>query len=100
MADALWRWITSGASSPPPSLSPQRRERLIDTLRALDGRLAEASTRDIAAALFGVCRLPAGREWKSHDLRSRTRRLVDSGVELMQGGYRGLLRANARRLQR
>lgn len=100
MAAALWRWISSGASISPSDLSPQRRARLINTLRALDGRLAEASTRDIAAALFGADRLPAGREWKSHDLRSRTRRLIDSGVELMQGGYRDLLRTKPRRLQR
>ena len=34
--------------------------------------------------------------WKTHDLRNRTIRLVQSGLELMRGGYRGLLRPKRR----
>lgn len=88
----LWRGLTGGdPGRDPATLSPARRERLILGLRALDGRLAYASYREIAAALFGPNRLPE-RGWKSHDLRDRTIRLVRFGVEMMQGGYRRLLR--------
>ena len=59
-------------------------------LRALDGRVAEASYREIAEALFGAARLPE-RGWKTHDLRDRTACLVRLGVAMMQGGYRRLL---------
>jgi hypothetical protein len=59
-------------------------------LRALDGRLAEASYRAIAGVLFGAARVPE-RGWKTHDLRDRTARLVRLGVAMMQGGYRRLL---------
>jgi hypothetical protein len=33
------------------------------------------------------------RDWKSHDLRGRTIRLVKNGIALMRGGYRALLRS-------
>lgn len=88
----LWRRLTGGEVEPPGALPPQRRARLVTTLRALDGRMAGASTREIAAALFGSDRVPAGPEWKAHDLRSRAKRLVASGLALMNGGYRELLR--------
>lgn len=97
IANSLWRWLSHRTSEPPGKLTPQRRKKLVETLRALDGHLADASIREIAAALFGEDRLPPGREWKAHDLRSRTRRLVCSGRALMQGGYRSLLRAPKRR---
>lgn len=88
----LWRRLTQGAAEPPATLTPQQRARLIETLRALDARLSDASTREIASALFGVERVPPGPEWKSHDLRSRTKRLVAAGLAFMNGGYRDLLR--------
>ncbi|WP_456684371.1 DNA -binding domain-containing protein [Bradyrhizobium elkanii] len=34
--------------------------------------------------------------WKTHDLRSRTIRLVQSGLALARGGYRRLLRPSRR----
>ena len=74
----------------PATLPAPRRDRLVLALRALDGRLAEASYREIAAALFGAARVP-GRGWKTHDLRDRTARIVRLGVAMMQGGYRRLL---------
>ena len=46
--------------------------------------------RSIAEALFGK-RIP-DRDWKTHDLRNRIIRLVQSGLALMRGGYRELLR--------
>ncbi|WP_371932918.1 DUF2285 domain-containing protein [Bradyrhizobium sp. CCGUVB23] len=73
------------------SLSLQRRQRLILSMRALDGWLAGNSYRDIAIGLFGRQRLPE-RGWKTHDLRNRTIRLVQTGVSMMRGGYRALLR--------
>ena len=44
----------------------------------------------LAAGLFGADRVPAGAAWKSHDLRSRTMRLVADATALMRGGYREL----------
>jgi hypothetical protein len=73
-------------------LTQQRRHRLGLALRALDGRLAGASYRVIAAGLFGDARVPPGPGWRTHDLRDRTIRLVRAGMELMQGGYLDLLR--------
>ena len=88
----LWRAIKDRAPGPPfHKLSAQRRERLVLALRALDGQMEGASYRAIAEVLFGSRRIP-DRDWKSHDLRSRTIRLVHTGVALMRGGYRALLR--------
>ncbi|MGZ5871786.1 MAG: DUF2285 domain-containing protein [Bradyrhizobium sp.] len=77
-------------------LSPQRRQRLALALRALDGRIEGNSYRAIAEGLFGAKRIPE-RGWKTHDLRNRTIRLVQSGFALMRGGYRELLRQVRRR---
>ena len=74
----------------PQALTLARRRRLIEALRALDGRLDGASYREIAATLFGVGSLPE-RGWKTHDLRDRTIRLARYGRHLMNGGYRSLL---------
>ncbi|WP_271552974.1 DUF2285 domain-containing protein [Bradyrhizobium sp. CCBAU 45394] len=60
-------------------------------LRAVDGWLEGNSYRNIAQGLFGKPRIP-DRGWKTHDLRSRTIRLVQMGLRLMRGGYRDLLR--------
>jgi hypothetical protein len=89
----LWRLVTGRERGRPPNrLTRQRRHRLGLALRALDARLAGASYRVIAAGLFSDARVPAGPGWKTHDLRDRTIRLVRAGMELMQGGYLGLLR--------
>ena len=69
-------------------LSLQRRQRLVLALRALDARVEGNSYRTIAEGLYGGKRIPE-RAWKTHDLRSRTIRLVQSGFAL-----------NARRLPR
>jgi len=37
------------------------------------------------------------RAWKTHDLRNRTIRLVQTGLALMRGGYRELLRPSRRK---
>ena len=82
----------------PFALTPARRGRLIQALRALDGRQGGAAYRAIAAALFGQAAVPE-RAWKTHDLRDRTIRLVRYGEALMRGGYRQLLNHRQRSLR-
>ena len=87
----LWRALSGvppGAN--PAALSQQRQVRLLDALRALDGRQDGASYREIADALFG--RRPVSSSgWKTHSLRDRIIRTVRLGETLMQGDYRRLL---------
>jgi Uncharacterized conserved protein (DUF2285) len=93
----LWRSLTGRNPGPNPAvLSPPRRDRLVLALRALDGRLAGASYREIAGGLFGADRVPLD-GWKTHDLRDRTIRLVRFGIGMMRSGYRRLLRHPHRR---
>jgi len=87
----LWRGLIGRNPGPDPAaLSKARRDRHILSLRALDGRLEDASYREIAGALFGAGEV-SERGWKGHDLRDRTIRLVHFGLDMMQGGYRRLL---------
>ncbi|MGY3621553.1 DUF2285 domain-containing protein [Bradyrhizobium sp. USDA 10063] len=87
----LWRAINGRSPGPAfHQLSAQRRQRLALALRALDGHMDGASYRVIAEVLFGRTRIP-DRAWKTHELRSRTIRLVQAGLALMRGGYRALL---------
>lgn len=95
-ARQLWRAINGRAPGPAfHQLSKQRRERLSAAIRALDAHSTGGSYRMIAEALFGKKRIP-DRGWKTHDLRNRTVRLVQSGLALMRGGYRKLLRPERR----
>lgn len=95
-ARRLWRAMNGRAPGPAfHQLSKQRRERLSAAIRALDARSAGASYRLIAEALFGKKGVP-DRAWKTHDLRNRTIRLVQSGIALMRGGYRKFLRPERR----
>jgi Uncharacterized conserved protein (DUF2285) len=93
----LWRALSGRNLGPNPAALPKaRRDRLILALRALDGRLDDATYREIASALFthpGV----SDRGWKSHDLRDRTIRLVHFGLGMMRSGYRRLLLYPCRR---
>ena len=96
-ARRLWRALSGRPSgSGFRELPAQRRDRLIQSLRALDARQDGATYRAIAAALFGEDRVPT-RSWKTHDLRNRTIRIVQNGQELMRGGYFDLLRYPLRR---
>jgi T6SS, Transcription factor, DNA binding domain len=96
-AHRLWSALGKRAlESPYPALSFQRRQRLALAVRALDGRTEGSSYREIAEVLFGKERIPK-RAWKTHDLRNRTIRLVQSGLALMRGGYRALLRHGRKR---
>jgi hypothetical protein len=87
-------WHAMSGRTPGPAfheLSKQRRERLSAAIRALDARAAGSTYRAIAETLFGNGRIP-DRAWKTHDLRNRTIRLVQTGFALLRGGYRALLR--------
>lgn len=96
-AHRLWRALSVRAPGPPfHALSVQRRQRLALALRALDARLDGGTYRVIAEVLFGAKRIPE-RAWKTHDLRNRTIRLVQTGLALMRGGYRDLLRSVRRK---
>jgi hypothetical protein len=93
IAAALRFWnALRGKPTRERGLSRDRRRVLILRLRALDGDAAGASIRDLAAGLFGSDRVPRGTAWKTHDLRSRTLRLLAAGRALRDGGYRDLLR--------
>jgi hypothetical protein len=87
----LWRGLVGRDPGPGLGvLSKARTDRLILALRALDGRLAGASYRTIAGGLFDMSNLSAS-DWKNHDLRDRTIRLVRLGLDMMHGEYRRLL---------
>ena len=73
---------------PGDPLTRLERERLILKLRALDGRLAGETYREIAQVLSARGRRLEHRPWKSHDRRSWIIRLVKEGERLMRGGYR------------
>ena len=96
-AHRLWCAIDGRRLGPSPlALPPRRRRRFALMMRALDAWLAGHSYREIAEGLFGKERL-RGRSWKDHDLRSHIIRLVKSGIALMRGGYRALLRSAGRK---
>jgi hypothetical protein len=93
----LWRALNGRPAGPPlHALSTHRRRRLTLALRALDGRTDGSTYREIAEVLFGAGRI-SERDWRTHDLRNRTIRLVQSGFALMRGGYRALLRQSSRK---
>jgi hypothetical protein len=87
-----------GQAQKPPhhDLSVQTRERLTLAIRAYDGYTEGNDYRTVAEGLFGEKRT-AERDWKTHDLRSRTIRLVQYGAALVRGGYRALLRIGPRK---
>jgi hypothetical protein len=85
----FWRLTAGGRLRTTPS--PTRRvDRLVAALRALDGRLAGASYRAIAEALFDPSRI-ASEPWKTAPLRDTVIRLARTGFAMMRGDYRNLL---------
>jgi len=87
----LWRALSGLApGADPAALSQQRQIRLLDALRAFDGRQDGASYREIADVLFGRRPITSS-SWKTHSLRDRTIRTVRLGEALMRGDYRRLL---------
>jgi hypothetical protein len=94
----LWRTLAKRSPGPnPAALSPQRRKRLVLALRALDGRQQRFSYHAIADTLLHLQPMPDA-EWQTHELRSYTIRLCETGEQLMNGGYRNLLLYPYRRL--
>ncbi len=81
------------ASSLPPAqrLTPQQRTRLIQMLRALDGRSSDATYREIASVIFGPS-ATTEKGWKTHPVRGRTIRLVNDAITMVNRGYLKLLR--------
>lgn len=93
----LWRALNGRPPGAPlHALSAHRRRRLALALRALDARMDGSTYREIAEVLFDASRI-SERDWRTHDLRNRTIRLVQSGFALMRGGYRALLRPPSRK---
>jgi hypothetical protein len=87
----LWRGLTGRTPGPDlGALTPERRNRLIFALRALDGRLERATYPEIAAVLFDTEPI-SKRDWISHELRDQTGRIIRLGFSMMRGGYRRLL---------
>ena len=87
----LWRAVIERTPAPDLGvLTPERRNRLILALRALDGRLERATYAEIAAILFDTEPI-SKRDWISHELRDQTGRIVRLGFSMMRGGYRRLL---------
>ncbi|MDA3169867.1 DUF2285 domain-containing protein [Pseudomonas aeruginosa] len=67
----------------------------LHTLQALDATLAGASLREVAAGLFGPAAVADS--WHADGgLRSKVRRLVRRGRELMHDGYRRLAQLDGR----
>jgi len=86
----VWRWLNGRQPAAIQMMPLSQRKRLVLALRALDGRFAKASYREIARILFGLGDA-ADSAWKGHDLRDRTIRLARRGTNLMCGGYKRLL---------
>lgn len=97
--DAVSRLLGALTAPPPPPdlrVTPQRRQRLHNMLRAFDGRACRATYREIAEVMFGMSRV-ASESWKTSALRDTTIRLVRDGFAMVNGGYRDLLRRRRRR---
>jgi hypothetical protein len=94
MAAALRLWLTlHGRTARERDPTRAQLRQLILRLRALDGHADGATIRDLARGLFGADHVPDGPAWKTHDLRSRTLRLLATARALRDGGYRELLTA-------
>jgi len=93
-ADGLRRALIDRTADPP--LSRQRRERLKRALRCVDARRAGASYREVAAVYFGARRLSA-ETWKTSSLKAQIVRLAAYGQNMIDRGYRDLLRLAPRR---
>lgn len=87
------RRLAGRAAGPLPralALTPRHRLRLVRMVRALDGRSAGATYREIAGVLFDTPGQSAT-EWKTSPIRAQTIRLVKDAQTMMRGGYLRLL---------
>ncbi len=69
----------------------KRVRRLIEIVRTLDGHLSGATPRDIALAFYGSARMKREWHYPNNYLRDHVCRTVESGLKLMNGGYRSFL---------
>lgn len=74
-------------------VAPIRAERLIQTLYAYDLSQLGLSHREIAIYLFGEAAILHGWDGVSDNIRSRTRRLIRRGNQLVKAGYLTFLKA-------
>lgn len=87
----LWRALAGrNPGANPAALPPARRKRLIAALRALDGRLAGASYRELAIVLLQLEDMTDA-AWQTDERRGQIIRLAKLGMMLMTSGYRDLL---------
>jgi hypothetical protein len=96
--EALARFYSAqaGRAIPPDTrLTNQQRRRLRFLLQAIDGRINAATYREIANAIYGASRV-ADMPWKTSPLRDSVIALVRDGLEMVEGGYRQLLRHRRR----
>ena len=87
------RRLFGRAAGPLPralTLTPRHRLRLVRMVRALDGRAAGATYREIAGVLFDR-QWQSATEWKTSSIRAQTIRLVKDGQTMTHGGYLRLL---------
>ena len=77
-------------------LTRQKRLRSKRMLQAFDGRLAGASQREIAEVVFRLSRVSRD-EWQSAPERFAVMALLRDARNMVEGGYRALLRSRSMR---
>ncbi|MGY3539827.1 hypothetical protein ACVIIY_004047 [Bradyrhizobium sp. USDA 4515] len=87
----FWAAVRGRRVPPDPRLTPQRRQRARQMLRAVDARQAGAVYRVVAEHLFPQHKIDAA-SWVGDPIREITIRLARDGMKLVRGGYRTLLR--------
>lgn len=93
----LWRGLNGRPQGAPPhAISAHRRRRIALALRASDAKRDGATYREIAELLLPAHRV-ATSGWRTHELRDQIKRLVKTGLALVQSGYRALLRPPSRK---
>ncbi len=102
--ERLYKALTNAAKTPikePRTLSQAQRARLILLLRALDGKRARTSHREIAAILLDREALKISAvEWTNTALRKRINRIIDAAQRMTNGGYLQLVRGDIERAKR
>lgn len=78
-----------------PVIPAEHCRRLGSALRVHDGRLDQATYRDLGTALFGKTRI-ADEPWKTSPLKAQVARLAQYGRKMVASGYRSLLHGRTR----
>ena len=89
--ERLWQAMFGRPTAPDPRMTPQRRQRARQMLRAVDARESGAIYRTVAEHLFPQHKIDAA-SWVGDPIREMTIRLARDGMKLVRGGYRTLLR--------